>query len=130
VGIDVGKIGELREGYIANWKTYLRDEICVRVARPSVLAPSKRLLESFMKIKTLAMKKGLSELDARKEAWIFSDYEEFFRKEIMDSWKARHKLAEIVKLLQDGKNVRLICYEKEPPCHRFLLMEIIQEMMK
>jgi len=128
----VGKIGELREGYIANWKTYLRDEICVRVARPSVLAPSVELLRDFMAIKNVWMKshRYLSELEARKYAWENVGYGWRFLKEMTESWKARHKLAEIVKLLQDGKNVRLICYEKEPPCHRFLLMEIIQEMMK
>lgn len=122
------KIGELREGYIARWKKYPEDEVKIRVARPSVLAPSKDLLSYFMMKKKAFMKYGSSELEGRKSAWIAAKYEERFRKE-MASFHAVNKLGEIIKLLLDGVNVRLLCYEKEPPCHRFILMDIIREMM-
>ena len=37
------------------------------------------------------------------------------------------KLKEIAKISKH-KNVRLMCYEKEFPCHRFILIEIIKEI--
>jgi hypothetical protein len=37
----------LKEGYIGKWKKYPKDEVKVRVARPSVLAPSKELLKDW-----------------------------------------------------------------------------------
>jgi len=37
----------LKEGYIAKWKKYPKDEVKIRFARPSVLAPSNELLKDF-----------------------------------------------------------------------------------
>lgn len=37
----------LKEGYIGRWKRYPKDEVKIRVARPSVLAPSNELLKDF-----------------------------------------------------------------------------------
>jgi uncharacterized protein YeaO (DUF488 family) len=95
------------EGYIANWKNYPDDEIKIRVARPSVLAPSKELLDDY--------KSG-------KIRW--DEYERRFRKEMNRNPKALKKLIEISELARD-RNVRLMCYEKKPPCHRFILIEIL-----
>lgn len=100
----------LKEGYIGNWKSYPKDEIKIRVARPSVLAPSKELLRDW--------KEG-------KISW--AEYERRFRAEIMSNPKAMEKLRDI-KRLAEKKDVRLMCYEKNPPCHRFILMEMIKEI--
>lgn len=124
------KPGELREGYIAKWTTYPQDELRVRVARPSSLAPSKKLLGSFMRQKKLRISTGLSELEARKAAWSVTQYEQCFRDEIANSSEAQSQLQYIVSLLKKGKNIRLICYEKYPPCHRFILMDIIKRIQK
>jgi uncharacterized protein YeaO (DUF488 family) len=102
--------GELREGYIAKWKKYPTDEVKIRVARPSVLGPSQRLLDIY-----------------KYEGLAWDIYERLFRKEILGNPKALAKIDEIRKLLADGTNVRLICYEKNPPCHRFILMNMIKE---
>jgi len=96
----------LKEGYIGNWKNYPVDEIKVRVARPSILGPSKGLLE---------------DVKDRKIGWV--EYERRFRAEILANPKALEKLREIKKLAEQ-KDVRLICYEKNPPCHRFILMDL------
>lgn len=97
----------LKEGYIAKWNEYPGDEMKVRVARPSVLAPSKGLLKDW------------------KEGRIdWAEYERRFREEILRKPKAVEKLRE-VKELAKTKDVRLICYEKNPPCHRFILMDLI-----
>ncbi len=98
------------EGYIANWKNYPKDEIKIRVAIPSVLSPNKELLKDY--------KEG-------KINW--KTYEERFKKEIEKNPKAIKKLREIKKL-SETKNVRLICYEKHYPCHRFILIDLIKEV--
>jgi uncharacterized protein YeaO (DUF488 family) len=102
--------GELREGYIAKWKKYPTDEVKIRVARPSVLSPSKVLLLAYKQY-------GLT----------WKAYEEVFRREMSENPKALAKIDEIRKMLREGTNVRLICYEKNPPCHRFILMNMIRK---
>lgn len=123
-------IGELREGYIAKWKKYPTDETKIRVARPSVLAPSKHLLNAFMDIKKAFMVTGVSEIESRKIAWSSIGYKRRYIFQLLCSLEAQMKLRQIVDLLKSGHNVRLICYEKEPPCHRFILMDIIREMVE
>ena len=93
-------------------KKYPDDEVKVRVARPSVLSPSKELLSDY--------KKGLID---------WNGYDKIFRAEILANGKAMKKLKEIAKLSQE-KDVRLICYEKNPPCHRFILINLIEEILK
>jgi len=96
----------LKEGYIGKWKKYPKDEVKIRVARPSVLAPSEELLKNW--------KEG-------KIGW--AEYERRFRKEILSKPEAVEKLREIKKLAEE-KDVRLICYEKNLPCHRFILLDL------
>jgi len=106
------------EGYIANWRNYPKDEIKIRVARPSVLAPSQELLSEFNRLK---------ERYGRERAWELSGYEARFRGWILGSPKAMAKLREIRELART-RRVRLICYERNPPCHRFILMKLIEEV--
>lgn len=104
------RFGELREGYIAKWKEYPKDEEKVRVARPSHLAPSQALLDLY--------KRG-------RLKWF--QYVNRYRNEIAHNSVAQKMIWGIIQHLEGGKNVRLICYEKQPPCHRFILMSIIKE---
>ena len=106
------------EGYIANWRNYPKDEVKVRVARPSVLAPSRELLSESNRLKKRY---------GRERAWELSGYEERFRREILSNPKAMAKLWEIRELART-RRVRLICYERNPPCHRFILMKLIEEL--
>lgn len=124
---DRGNKPRIFKEYIGNWKNYPKDEVKIRVARPSVLAPSLELLSAFMKLKKCWMGKGLTELEARKKAWEEIDYETRFRREILNNAKAMAKLKE-VKELAKNRNVRLICDEKNPPCHRFILMKLLEEL--
>jgi uncharacterized protein YeaO (DUF488 family) len=96
----------LRETYIANWNKVNGKKI--RVARPSVLSPSLKLFKDF---------KG------GKITW--EEYEERFKSEILQNPTAMQRLIEI-KDLSKIEDVFLICYEKKPPCHRFILMDIIK----
>ena len=100
----------LLEGYIAKWKKYPEDEIKIRVARPSILSPTKFLLYAY-----------------KDEAISWQLYEESFRQQILENPKAMQKLREIAELSKT-KDVRLICYEKNPPCHRFILIDMISDL--
>lgn len=100
----------LKESYIANWKNLPHDAIKIRVARPSILAPSKNLLWLY--------KHG-------NINW--KEYESCFRREILANPEAYNKLREIAKLSEE-KDVYLICYEKKYPCHRFILLEMVDEI--
>lgn len=55
------------------------------------------------------------------------EYERRFRKEILSNPKALAKLKEIKRLVEE-KDVRLICYEKNPLCHRFILIDLIKDL--
>jgi uncharacterized protein YeaO (DUF488 family) len=100
----------IKESYISMWKNLPSDAIKVRVARPSVLSASKDLLYDY--------KKG-------RISW--QEFETRFRKEITSNPKAMAELKRI-KDLALKKDVYLICYEKNYPCHRFILMDLIQEI--
>ena len=115
----------LKESYISNWRNLPEDAVKIRVARPSVLAPSKTLFSAFLKAKKVWIAKGLTELEARKKAWEEVDYEERFRREVLNNLKAMARLREIRELAKE-REVYLICYEKEPPCHRFVLIEMAE----
>lgn len=123
----------IKEGYIANWKKYPKDEIKVRVARPSILGPSKKLFTDFINWKKEFLRgigtppRKISKQEARERAWKACDYEKRFRTEIQQNLIALAKLREL-KELAKTIDIRLICYEKEVPCHRFILLDIIKEL--
>ena len=102
----------LYTGYIAKWKNYPEDEVKIRVARPSILSPSKQLLHDYKEM-------GIS----------WDEYTERFIEEIVNSPNALEKIYKIVELLKT-QNVRLICYEKNPPCHRFILFDMINVLRR
>lgn len=98
----------LLEGYLANLKKYPKDEIKIYVTRTagSILAPSWELLNDF--------KSG-------KIDWV--RYERRYINEMANPKAIRTMLK--IKSLSEKTNVRLICYEKNPPCHRFILLRMI-----
>ena len=101
----------LKESYISMWNKLPADAVKVRVARPSVLSPSLELLHDY--------KDG-------RITW--QEFEARFRKEIANNPKAIAELRRLTQLSQE-KDVYLICYEKSYPCHRFILMDLINEML-
>lgn len=100
----------LKESYISMWKKLPETAIKVRVARPSVLSASKELLTDY--------KSG-------RITW--ETFETRFRDEIKNNPKAVAELQRL-KTLSQTKDVYLICYEKNYPCHRFILMHLINEL--
>jgi len=100
----------IKESYISMWNKLPKDVIKVRVARPSVLSASEGLLHDY--------KNG-------RITW--REFEARFRKEIQSNPKAMAELKRL-KELAAKKDVYLICYEKNYPCHRFILMDLINEL--
>lgn len=91
------------------------------------LAPSKELLDDFNRFKK-EFQDGLDGYhDPYTYAWDKSNYEERFRKQILNNPKAMERLAALAKEAKD-KDIFLICYEGEDkPCHRKLLLKIAKE---
>ena len=75
----------------------------------SVLAPSRALLK--------AGKTGIITWDA---------FSRRFRAEILDSPEAVLTLKSVAELAE-SQDVYLICWEREPPCHRFLLLDMVRK---
>ena len=86
------------------------DVIKIRVARPSVLSASKELFSDYK---------------TKQITW--QQFEKRFRKEILKNPRAVAELKRLKELAQT-KDVHLICYEKNYPCHRFILMDLIEEL--
>ena len=97
----------LKETYLANLRNLPPGALTVRVARPSRLSPSLELLRDW-KAGTLT----------------WAEYESRFKAEIMGRPGAVEKMREI-KEVSAREDVYLYCYEKTPPCHRFILLELI-----
>ena len=90
------------------WNKLPRDAVKVRVARPSVLSPSDELFHAY------------------KEGGIkWEEFETRFRHEILGNPEALRELRRL-RDLSSRKDVYLICYEKEYPCHRFILLDLIK----
>jgi uncharacterized protein YeaO (DUF488 family) len=100
----------MKESDISMWNTLHHDAIKVRVARPSVLSASKELLNNYKK---------------RRITW--QEFEARFGKEIRINPKTMVELKRIKGLTQE-KEVYLICYEKNYPCHRFILIDLINKL--
>ncbi len=100
----------IKESYISMWNKLPNDAIKVRVARPSILSASNELFNNY--------KQGCI-------SW--KEFESRFRKEIMSNPKAIAELKRLRELSLE-KDVYLICYEKEYPCHRFILIDLIKEL--
>lgn len=101
----------LKETYLANMKKLPRDAIKIVVTRSAghILSPSKKLLRDY------------------KDRSI--DWNEYIRRFTleMDNDACKDAMREI-KLIAENQDVYLICYEKEYPCHRFLLIDMINKL--
>ena len=119
----------LKESYVTKLKTLPKDAIKLEVGYPSVFAPSETLLSEFNEIKSRLMKKGMVEPEARKRAWKQTDFEKRFRKEIESKPDVIDRLKEIKKLAEK-KDIYLYCYCGKYPCHRFILIDMIKNLVE
>ena len=98
----------IKETYLANLKNIPRDAIKIRVARPSPLAPSKELLKDWK----------LGRID-------WEQYTKRYINQIRNDQDAL-QMMEHIKQQAKTKDVYLYCYEKHFPCHRFILLRMLQ----
>lgn len=101
----------LKENYLANMKNLPTDAVKIVVTRTAghVLSPSKALLWDY--------KKGRINWDQYVERFMQEMNNDICRAEMRKiKWMAKDKL------------VYLICYEKKYPCHRFLLIDMINKL--
>ncbi len=117
----------LKETYVANLKNIPKDSIKVAVGYPSMFSPSETLLKEFNEIKETLIQDGLVELEARKKAWKQTDFEKRYRAEVQSNPLVMNKLREI-KTLAEKQDVFLYCYCGKTPCHRFILLDLIQHL--
>lgn len=92
------------------------------------LAPSDELFQDFDKRKK-ALERGLGSgsTEAHNRAFLESDYETRFRRQIESNPKALKKLEEISKTAR-RHDVFLVCYEGLlKACHRRILLRIAEE---
>lgn len=85
------------------------------------MSPSEKLLSDY--------KRAEKRLGDKWKAWDFVNYEKKYREEIMTNPEALKKI-EKIKERADKKDIYLVCYEKDPPCHRFVLLDIIRKFSK
>lgn len=114
----------LKESYIGNWRKIPKDAIKIRVARPHVLSPSQKLLSDYKTYEKTYFKRCGDKKFARERAWTMTNYKIRYEREIMSNPKAVEELYRIRDLAKE-QDVYLLCYEKDFPCHRFILLEII-----
>jgi hypothetical protein len=117
----------LKETSVAKLKTLSNSAIKIPVGYPSIFSPSEALLSEFNEWKWKLIKKGNSEADARKKAWDQTHFEQRYRAMIASQPEVLKQLAEI-KTLSETKDVYLYCYCGKKPCHRFILLDIINNM--
>lgn len=103
---------------------------CVFVARKKgndELASSEELLNDFMKEKqTIENKFGKGSAEAHNTAFLSCDYENRFKKQILNDGNALKKLEAIVKRSKN-EDIYLICYEgPTKACHRRILLRIAE----
>ena len=107
----------IETGYFAQKKNYPESDTLICVSRKypwfidrldmvwlSELAPSQELLD-----------------DWKKGSITWEEYEYRYREEMKDPFRQKF----IRSLNRDDMTYRLMCWEKDPPCHRFILKELI-----
>ncbi len=114
----------ITEGYFGNIKNYPETDwlLCISRKRPWFIKKDK-----MSHFPSLAPSQDL--LDDWKTGGLgWEAYEMRYRREIESSEQAKRDIAWIgIKDCQD-EAVRLLCWEKSPPCHRFILLDIISEL--
>ncbi len=103
-------------------------------AAKSILSPSKKLLKWWKKREELIKSGNGPERRHPKGNLKYSltiefvDFRRKYEKEIKSSIKANLRIAELIKISKT-KTVWLVCYEKEYPCHRFILEDMISTIL-
>lgn len=122
-------MGNFKETYLAKLKQMkarypeAHFEVITATAK-SPLAPTWKLLREY--------KERTKELKEKEE--IEREFQEFYEPRyfhhINNYWKSVQRMQELISIAKE-KDVFLVCYEKEYPCHRFSLkdkLEVLRTM--
>lgn len=113
----------LKETYLAKLKQMKEKypdahfEVVTRTAK-SILSPSYELLTEYKVLIKDLPKNEIIELFEKA-------YTPRFEKEMLYNNKCHDRMKELA-LMSIDKDVFLVCYEKEYPCHRFILKKYIE----
>jgi hypothetical protein len=115
-------------------KDSIRADEKISVAYPSPLGPSKTLLAEFAHFASdylqVAGPNPSEEVkkNARLYSWDLTNYEERYRQEIAGRPEAQAELHRILARARRGFTILLYSREKDWPCHRFVLLDILRAM--
>ena len=111
----------IKEGYLAKMKSYPESDLMLVVMRWHPRYHSK----GFLWVPDLAPSSLLlTEYKAGRMDW--EPYEKHYRNE-MDTLKAQNLILHYAEKARKGQVIRLLCIERDPPCHRFILKDIMEE---
>ena len=116
----------ITEGYFGNLKNYPKTDwlICISRRWPWFVKKNK-----MSHLQSLAPSQDLLD-DYKTGALDWEIYEKRYRAEIESREQARKDIAWIGIKDCQGETIRLMCWEKTPPCHRFILLDIIQSLSR
>jgi len=123
----------IKQGHLGV-KGSIRADEKISVAYPSPLGPSKTLLAECMHFASdylqVAGPNPSEEVkkNARLYAWGLKNYEERCRQEIARRPEAQAELHRILAKARRGFTILLYSREKDWPCHRLALLDILRAM--
>jgi len=111
----------IETGYFAKIKTYPETDILIVISRyyPR-FAPSGLLFKPEFAPSAVL----LSDWQAGAITW--PEYEERYRAQ-MDDPVIQRRIMQYAERVNSAQVHRFLCYERDPPCHRFILKAIIEE---
>lgn len=112
----------ITEGYFGQIKNYPETDVLICVARKYPWFIKKGRMEHAK-----ALAPGTNLLKSWKNGDItWEEYEKHFRATMLHYTVSLGLFRYLGDLAKD-KTVRLMCWEKEPPCHRFILLDMFSE---
>ncbi len=110
------------EGYFGNFKNYPENEVSIVVSRyyPRFLGKGLRFQPELAPSKEL-----LADYKTGELSW--EDYEERFREEMKN--ENSKQAIDYLAWASQYDTYRLLCYEEKPPCHRFILIDLINQSL-
>lgn len=117
---DVHRVGVVRKP--TRWFHGVVDE-----NRPAV-GPPENLLGEFQERKEQFKRQGMCDEGAHNAAWEELDFGERYR-EYLGTDEARSALDDLRRVLGEGTDVALVCYENtdQKRCHRTILRDVLDE---
>lgn len=111
----------IETGYFAQIKNYPETDwlICISLKYPWFVKKEK-----MSHMPSLAPSQELLD-DWKSGSITWNEYEDRYKHKILETVSAHRNIMWIGLKDAQGETVRLMCWEKNPPCHRFILKDLI-----